>query len=215
MFSRFGISSRVQRIALSIIALFVAVAIGMLQGEPNEAQNASAVQPRPQAAKPAAAQPAKPEPSQGVVQARSTAQKPSNREQAVRQAISWLKGQEGGKHRGHTIARHVGKSDRDLQDRIDRDGKSVASGFYDMETAAVAIVRTINHKPNKARVRSWLDDDASRRRLALRRLFDKPIGRIVYRNGDRRHGKTAVAVLTKWREKGRVSYRLLTAYVER
>ena len=197
MLGRFGISPRLQRISLSLIALFLAIVIAFLQGEP-EVDAAHPVAP------PSAAAPA------GVETARAT-----TREQAIAQAIRWLKAQEGGKHRGHTIERHVGKSDRALRDRLRREGKSVVSGFFDLETAAVAVVRTIRHKSNHERVKRWLDDDDSKRRLALRRSFKKAIGRIVYRDGNARDGKTAVAVLTKWRERGRTSYRLLTAYVER
>ena len=187
-----------QRISLSLIALLLAIVIGVLQGEPEV-----------DAAQPIASPPS--DVASGAEPARSA----TTREQAVAKAVRWLERQEGGKHRGHTIDRHVGKSDRQLRERLEREGKSVVSGFYDLETAAVAIVRTIRHKPNDQRVKRWLGDDDSNRRLALRRGFDRAIGRIVYRDGNARDGNTAVAVLTKWRESGRTSYRLLTAYVER
>lgn len=54
-----------------------------------------------------------------------------NRDDAVARAVRWLKAQESGKHRGHTISRHVGKSYADLEDRIRRDNKRIASGFFD------------------------------------------------------------------------------------
>jgi hypothetical protein len=110
---------------------------------------------------------------------------------------------------------HDGKSDKQLKQRLERDNKSVASGFYYLETAAVAIVRTIRHKKSDSRVRRWLGDNDSQRRLALRRAFEKPVGRIVCRDGAARDGKGVVAVLTKWQSKGKTSYPLLTAYVER
>ena len=116
---------------------------------------------------------------------------------------------------GHTIARHVGRSCNDLKDRIRQDTESVASGFFDTESASIAIVRTNIHKPNKPRVQKWLAVKDSMRCLALRRFFDKPIGRIAYRGGDRRQGNTAEVVLTKWTSKGKQSCRLLTAYVEK
>lgn len=181
-------TSRTKRILLSALALVLAAIIAFLQdGSP------------PQDAAP---------PTEQVETA-------NNREQAVAQAIRWLESQEGGKHRGHAIARHVGKSDAQLRQRLQEQSISAASAFYDLEMAAVAVVRTIHYKANDAKVRQWLGDDASQRRLALRRAFDRPIGRIVFRSGDARDGKSAVAVLTKWREDGEVGYRLLTAYVER
>jgi hypothetical protein len=206
MLKRFNIDIKTQRIILSVIALATALLIAFLQGDdPRDAKGvADAIAPPAEAS----------EAQQQTADARSVTPV-RNRDDAVARAIRWVKAQEGGKHRGHTIARHVGKSYEDLEGRIERDNKRVESGFFDMETAAVAIVRTINHKPNKPRVQKWLMDNDSRRRLALRRFFDKPIGRIVYRGGDRRQGNTAVVVLTKWTSKGKQTYRLLTAYVEK
>lgn len=192
-----------QRILLSLIALALALLIAFLQEDGGAARDAAPPAMRGAPATEAPAPETEPAPSRAT-----------SREQAVAQAVRWLQAQEGGPHHGHTIARHVGKSDADLRDRLDRDGVPVASGFYDLETAAIAIARTIKHAPNDARVRRWLDDDETRRRLALRRLFDKPIGRIVYRGGDGKDGRTAVAVLVKRTIDGRPGYRLLTAYVE-
>jgi hypothetical protein len=204
VFKRFNIDIKAQRIILSFIALGVALLIAFLQGD----------DPRLAKGMVESAAPPPVEARQQTAEARSVTPVRS-RNDAVAQAVRWLKAQEGGKHRGHTIARHVGKSYDDLEDRIKRDNKSVASGFFDTESAAIAIVRPINHKPNKPRVQRWLADNDSKRRLALRRFFDKPIGRIAYRGGDRRQGNTAVVVLTKWTSKGKQSYRLLTAYVEK
>lgn len=193
LFRRIGMTSKTKRITLSVIALALALLISFLQDDkaPAPQTDARAGATNTQTA----------EPSQG-------------REAAVAQAIQWLEDQEGGAHRGHAIARHVGKSDAALRRRLDNSDISAASSFYDLETAAVHIVRTIRHQPNDARVRSWLSDNDTRR-LALRRTFEKPIGRIVRRNGDTGDGKSAVAVLVKHRDGDRQSYRLLTAYVER
>ena len=223
MFRRFGMSPRAQRITLSLIALGLALLIVVLQGQgggdaldvgprPTDAELQAPTQTSPSAT--AAVDDRKPPATAQKSETAATRPRASNREQAVSQAISWLQTQEGGSHRGHTIARHVGKSNADLADRLAREDVNVASGFYDLETAAIAIVRTIRHEPNDAKVRRWLGDDENRRRLALRREFAKPIGRIVYRDGGRREGKTAIAVLTKRSTDGRASYRLLTAYVE-
>lgn len=216
MFRRFGITSRTQRIALSVIALCLAVAIGLLKEKPDATESVVADQVQSGQTQPSRTQPGQVEPATSEARnADAPRARISSREQAIEQAVRWLKAQEGGRHRGHAIARHVGRSEQDMRARLEREDKNVISGFYDLETAAVAIVRTIRHKPNDERVRRWLDDDASRRRLALRRMFEEPVGRIVYRNGDSRDGKTAVAVLTKSQDGGKAGYRLLTAYVER
>ena len=193
LFRRFGISSKTQRIVLSVIALFLALLIGFLQEEPASAPPDSAAHSVESAP---AATPAK------------------DRAEAIATAIKWLESQEGGRHGGHAIARHVAKSEDDLRRSLQNSDISAASAFYDLEPAAVAIVGAVRHQPNDAGVRGWLADDATKRRLALRRSFEQPIGRIVKRNGEASHGKSAVAVLMKWREDGRPGYRLLTAYVE-
>ncbi len=200
--NRLGMTSRQQRIALSTIALGLAIIIALLQGDNGTGRDAAA--PAGRTLQPA--ETARPgQPDAGRDEARAA---------AVAKAIRWLELQEDGAHHGHTIARHVGKSDADLRARIDREDIAVASGFYDLETAAVAIVRTIRHEPNDRRVRKWLDDDQSKRRLALRRSFTKPLGRIVHRDGGARDGKSVVAVLAKQRTGQKAEYRLLTAYVE-
>lgn len=207
MFKRFKITPRTQRILLSCIALATALLIALLQEKDPEAAKTPAEAAGSMVAAPASS-----------ATPNAEARKPTpvrDRKDAIDRAVRWLEAQEGGAHRGHTIARHVGKSYDQLEERIQRDDKRVVSGFFDLETAAIAIVRTINHAPNKPRVRKWLDDKDSQRRLALRRLFDKPIGRIVFRDGDRRQGNTSVVVLTKWTSEGKQSYRLLTAYVEK
>ncbi len=141
MFTRFNIDIKAQRIIFSFIALGVALLVAFLQGDDlrlAKAMTESATRPPVEA-------------QQQTAEARSVTTVRS-RDNAVAQAVRWLKAQEGGKHRGHTIARHVGNPYDDLEDRIKRDSKRVASGFFDTESAAIAIVRNINHKPNKPRV---------------------------------------------------------------
>lgn len=200
--NRLGMTSRQQRIVLSTIALGLAIVIALLQGEDGSARDQAAPASRTLAPREAVRAD---EPAGGQDEARAA---------AVAKAIRWLEMQEDGPHRGHAIARHVGKSDAELRARLDREDISAASSFYDLETAAVAIVRTIRHEPNDRRVRRWLDDDKSKRRLALRRTFTKPLGRIVYRDGAARDGSSVVAVLAKGQSGEKVLYRLLTAYVE-
>ena len=202
MFRRFGISSRTQRILLSGIALGITLLIIVLKDDGRAPPAGQPLQVPALGGTPATATDANPP-------------KAETREEAVALAIRWLRSQEGGGHRGHAIARHVGKTDAELRARVEADGLEAASTFYDVETAAVAIVRTIRHEPNDARLRRWLDDDATRRRLALSRAFARPIGRIAFSDGAHADGKTALAVLTKVEESdGKTGYRLLTAYVE-
>lgn len=201
-FGRFRMTSKTQRIVLSIAALVIAILIGVLQGDED---------PRVTVERAQSDFSARTQADGGTTGAGEV----KSREEAVANAVRWLESQEGGEHRGHAIARHVGKSEADLRDRLDRQDISAASTFFDLQTAAVAIVRTIHHKPNDAKIRQWLGDDENRRRLALRRVFEKPIGRIVFRSGEAETGYGAVTVLTKWADGQKTGYRLLTAYVER
>ena len=211
MLSRLGLTSRSQRIILSLIAIGLTGLIVLLQDDRQAAAPAANAASQANGGQQAGSQTVGGRQAEVEV-ARTDDAKASQRREAIAKAVRWLKSQEGGPHGGHTIARHVGRTDAEMRERIDREGKSIVSGFYDLETAAAAIVRTIRHKPNDDRVRRWLGDDSSKRRLALRRQFNKAVGRIVYRDKPARDGRTVVAVLTKRREGG--GYSLLTAYVE-
>lgn len=112
---------------------------------------------------------------------------------------------------GHTIAKHVGRTDAQLQARLQRESIAAASTYPDLETAERAVQRAL--EANTRRVQVWIERRAPKPNLAVRhRARDGlPSGRLLAR-GERRskevHG--AVAVL-RWRGDG---WYVLTSYPE-
>ena len=57
---------------------------------------------------------------------------------------------------GHTDDRHIGKSERWLRDRINREGMKEASSFYDYPSANLTQARFV--KENKKEIEAWLEN---------------------------------------------------------
>ena len=60
---------------------------------------------------------------------------------------------EGPPKNGHTIERHVGKSEEDLKNRLKTDKVSAASTYYDKETATKAVKDSLKHDKE---IQDWL-----------------------------------------------------------
>jgi hypothetical protein len=113
---------------------------------------------------------------------------------------------------GHTLARHVGRSDAQLVERLRRERNiSAASTYIVRAIAERTIARTLNR--NASRVSAWRARTGNRPNLALdyRGAPDEILGRSI-RRGDRdpRTCSNAIVVL-RW--DGRGSY-VLTSYPE-
>jgi hypothetical protein len=119
-----------------------------------------------------------------------------------------LTANEGRPPLGHTIARHVGRTDADLRDRLEREPRiSAASTFPDMATAQCVIDRTLSLADSRRRIDRWLADDE--RTLVLRWRGRETVGRIMGRDGRLRTATEATVVLRK--VEGR-PWVILTAY---
>jgi len=115
---------------------------------------------------------------------------------------------------GHTLARHVGRSDADLRDRLNRErGISAASTYTDRLTAEHVVAAALAQ--NRRRVDQWLARHGPRPNLALdyRGTAGEVIGRSLTRRGRQAVACTdAVVVL---RSDGRNGFYVLTSYPER
>ncbi|MCC7428656.1 MAG: hypothetical protein IT557_17315 [Alphaproteobacteria bacterium] len=112
--------------------------------------------------------------------------------------------------RGHTIARHVGKSDRELLDRLRQfPNLRAASSYPDRMTAQRAINATLADPRNAERVRRWLADARQSDPLALTRRFNDAVGRMAERGRGVRDARGARVVLIK---DGQGGYTILTSY---
>lgn len=111
---------------------------------------------------------------------------------------------------GHTLARHVGKSDDDLRERLDREGISTASTWSSREVAERTIARTL--RDNADRIDNWSSRRGNRPNLELdyRGNRSEPLGRCMRRGRDAVDCFNAVVVL-RWRGQ---DYFVLTSYPE-
>ena len=114
---------------------------------------------------------------------------------------------------GHTLARHVGRTDADLRERLRREpGISAASSYTDRATAERVVARTLARQ--RTRVDQWLARQGPRPNLALDYRGDgrETIGRsIPRRNPQPVLCRNAVVVL-RWT--GGRGFIVLTSYPE-
>jgi toxin YxiD len=115
---------------------------------------------------------------------------------------------------GHTLQRHVGRSDDDLRDRLEQQpGISAASTYTDRATAERVVGDTLARE--RARVERWLNRTGSRPNLTLdyHGPASAPIGRTVRRGDSRVLPCTDAIVVLRW--DARRGYYVLTSYPER
>jgi hypothetical protein len=109
---------------------------------------------------------------------------------------------------GHTLARHVGRSDQDLAARLEREGGiAAASTFDDRATAEAVVAATLDRE--QGRIASWLRRDKENLTLDFRGENGRTIGRVLLRGESTpRAARDARVVL---RKRG-ARYFVLTAY---
>lgn len=116
---------------------------------------------------------------------------------------------------GHTLARHVGRTDADLAERLRRQPDiSAASTYPDLYTAESVVGTTIARE--RGRIASWERRSGRRPNLALRFRGDParpPIGRSLRRGRPRPEPCTDAVVVLRWDER-RDAFCVLTSYPE-
>jgi hypothetical protein len=114
---------------------------------------------------------------------------------------------------GHTLARHVGRTDAQLRERLEREPDiSAASTYTDRPTAEWVVGETLAHF--STRVGDWKAREGRRPNLTLHFKGDaRPVGRSLERGQ-----RTAIPchdalVVLRWDERRRDAY-VLTSYPE-
>lgn len=169
--------------------------------------------PTPPATPPPAAAPASPEPppapappppADATERSRTRPERPSRTDTTVDLRRDEAQG-------GHTIARHVGRTDAQLRARLDRESIAAASTYVDLENAerVVALALSVNER----RVQRWVDQRGPRSNLAIRyRARDGlPTGRMLRRGDDAATDVNGAVVVLRWRDD---AYYVLTSYPE-
>ena len=115
---------------------------------------------------------------------------------------------------GHTLARHVGKTDAELNDRLRRERQiTSASTYTDRETAERAVGSAL--ATAGSRLEAWVARRGRRPNLVLR--YVDPQGRSVGRSLSRGHRESVVCdralVVLRWDERLN-RYYVLTSYPE-
>lgn len=113
---------------------------------------------------------------------------------------------------GHTLKKHVGRSDQELRDRLRKEHEiSAASSYTDRHAAETFIATCLDD--NQVRVRQWLGQDRHPN-LALDCLGDPawPIGRTIRRGQSQSEPCSNATLVLKWIPPQ--DYFVLTSYPE-
>jgi hypothetical protein len=112
---------------------------------------------------------------------------------------------------GHTLSKHVGKSDEDLRQRLTREHNiSGASTYTDRETAEKVVGAVLNQQREK--IQRWLERSGEHPNLALDYQGEQPIGRTVRRG--RSSSQPCSQAIVVLRYAGGGQYYVLTSYPE-
>jgi hypothetical protein len=115
---------------------------------------------------------------------------------------------------GHTLARHVARSDDELRARLAREpGISAASSYTDRRTAEQVVAATLEQE--RYRVAAWTGRSGRRPNLALdyRGQGGTPLGKSIGRRDRTARQCTDAIVVLRWDER-RGDYYVLTSYPE-
>jgi len=80
---------------------------------------------------------------------------------------------------GHTLQRHVGRTDAELRERLQDEDVSAASSYTDRSTAEMAVAAAISE--NNEKINRWLQRPGGHSNLVLDYDSNSPIGRSMRR----------------------------------
>jgi hypothetical protein len=115
---------------------------------------------------------------------------------------------------GHTIGRHVGKSDSELAERLRRETQiNTASTYTDLGTAERVVAAAL--ASNRGRLREWSSRTGPRPNLVLTYRGDRGavIGRSLARGARRATSCSAARVVIRWHDRAQ-RWIVLTSYPE-
>jgi len=112
---------------------------------------------------------------------------------------------------GHILRKHIGKTDDELRERLERERNITgASTYTDLPTAEHAVGAAIAQSQD--RIERWLGRPRGRPNLVLDYDSPTPIGRTINRGEDQSHPCSHALVVLKY--SGPNSYYVLTSYPE-
>jgi toxin YxiD len=112
---------------------------------------------------------------------------------------------------GHTLKKHVGRSDEELQERLQRERNiSAASTWTDRETAETTVAEGL--RAERGRIENWMRRGYPRANLALHYDAGRMIGRSLRRGEEQTVNCTRAVIVL--RADGPDSFYVLTTYPE-
>jgi Bacterial CdiA-CT RNAse A domain len=112
---------------------------------------------------------------------------------------------------GHTLDRHVGRTDGELQERLERERNiSAASTWTDRTTAEEVVAEAL--RAERRRIESWMRRGERRPNLALHYDAGRAIGRSLRRGENQAVPCTSAVIVLK--TSGPDSFYVLTTYPE-
>jgi Bacterial CdiA-CT RNAse A domain len=113
-------------------------------------------------------------------------------------------------HGGHTLKRHVGRTDNDLEARLRQEpGISAASTYTDRATAELVIAGALNQ--NREKIERWLERD-KHPNLVVDYDGERPVGRTMNRGSLQSQPCAHAIIVLRW--DGPNEYHVLTSYPE-
>ena len=112
---------------------------------------------------------------------------------------------------GHTLRKHVGKTDDELRLRLEEQPEiSAASTYTDRATAEVAVATACQE--NRGKIERWLEGNGSHRNLVLEYDSAQPLGRTLDRGKEAPRACSHAVIILRWL--GHRQYYVLTSYPE-
>lgn len=109
---------------------------------------------------------------------------------------------------GHTLQRHVGKTDAELQRRLEDESLSADSTYADRTTAEMAVAASI--RENAVRIDRWLHRPGGHSNLVLDYDSNSPLGRSMRRGETQSFPCSHAVAVLKWMTPQ--EYYVLTSY---
>jgi hypothetical protein len=115
---------------------------------------------------------------------------------------------------GHTLARHVGRTDLELRERLRHEPHISAASSY-VDRAAAELMVGLALERERSRVETWQRRRGSRPNLVLHVDAPRgpPIGRVLQRGATSSVSATSALVVLRWDDESR-DFFVLTSYPE-
>lgn len=112
---------------------------------------------------------------------------------------------------GHALRKHIGRTDAELRERLERERNISGSSTYtDQQTAECAVGGALAQE--EARISRWASRDGGHANFVVDYDSPTPVGRTLNRGDDAPRACNHAKVVLKWDGPGR--YHVLTTYPE-